>query len=435
MALSLLHANDRPGEFPASWYAATADIPAARAQLVGDVDADICVIGGGYTGLNAALHLARSGYRVALLEAHRCGWGASGRNGGHAASGQRLDQDELEAQHGLDTARKLWVFAEEAKTDLRAVIAEHEIDCLPVDGIIHTAHKPRYVAELRRFADAMQEKYGYEDIRFLDREETRGLVASPDYHGGVHDAGAFHLHPLRLAFGLAAAAQRAGVTIREHSEVIRIDHGAKVRAHTKSGCVTADFMILACNGYLGDLAPEQSRRVMPINNFIVATEPLGADGAKALIADGSAVSDSRFVVNYYRTTHDHRLLFGGGETYGYRFPRDIAALVRQPMLKVFPQLKDARIDHAWGGTLAITMSRMPMLARLAPNVMAASGYSGHGVVMANFAGKLMAEAVRGQAERFDIMAGLPLAPFPGGAMMRWPLLALAMSWYALRDRI
>ena len=435
MALSLLYANDRAGRFPPSWYAETASIPAIRAPLKGDCRADVCIVGGGYTGLSAALHLATSGYRVVVLEAHRCGWGASGRNGGHAASGQRLDQDELAEQHGTEMARRLWDLAEEAKADLRTLIREHAIDCLPVDGIVHAAHKPRHVAELRDYAEMMQSAYGYRDIRFLDREETRSLIASPDYHGAVRDGGAFHLHPLRLAIGLADAAQQAGAVIYEQSEVAAIEHGSKARVLTNKGSVTADFVIVACNGYLGGIAPVQSRHVMPINNFIVATEPLGEDGARALIEDGSAVSDSRFVVNYFRTTHDHRLLFGGGETYGYRFPADIAALVRKPMLKVYPQLKDVRIDHAWGGTLAITMNRMPWLSRLAPNVLAAAGYSGHGVVMANFAGRLMAEAVRGQAERFDILAALPQSPFPGGPMMRWPLLVLAMSWYAMLDRL
>jgi gamma-glutamylputrescine oxidase len=239
------------------------------------------------------------------------------------------------------------------------------------------------------------------------------------------------LNPLDYALGLARAAAAAGVRVFEESRVEEV--GPPVR--TATGSVRARFVLLACNGYVGGLAPAVSARVMPINNFIVATAPLGPERARALIPSGAAVADSRFVVNYFRLSADHRLLFGGGETYGWRFPADIAALVRPRMLGVFPQLADVPVDFAWGGTLAITVNRMPAFQRLAPNVLSASGYSGHGVAMATLAGKLMAEAVQGTASRFDLLAALPQPAFPGGAALRWPLLVLAMSWYALRDRV
>ncbi|GIL02448.1 MAG: gamma-glutamylputrescine oxidase [Alphaproteobacteria bacterium] len=435
MALNVLHANDRPGSHPPSWYAATASLPPATPPLAGRERADVCVIGGGYTGLSAALHLAESGLRVVLIEAHRVGWGASGRNGGQVATGQRRGQDEIEARYGATMARRLWDFAEEAKALVRELISRHAIACQPVAGIIHADHKARFVAHSRAYADKLNAEYGYDAIRFLDRDAIRALVASPGYHGGTLDTGAFHLHPLDYALGLAAAAGRAGVRIRENSEVIAIERGDPATVRTAAGEVVCGHVIVACNGYLDRLVPEIASHVMPINNFIIATEPLGEAGARALIANNAAVADSRFVINYFRLTGDNRLLFGGGESYGYRFPSDIAAFVRQPMLRVFPQLAATRIDHAWGGTLAITMGRLPHLTRIAGNMLSASGYSGQGIAIATLAGKVVAEAVRGQAQRFDLLAAIAQPAFPGGAALRAPLLALAMTWYALRDRL
>ncbi|MGY9049240.1 MAG: NAD(P)/FAD-dependent oxidoreductase, partial [Rhodobacterales bacterium] len=274
----------------------------------------------------------------------------------------------------------------------------------------------------------------YDQVKALDRDACFALCPSPDYKGGMLDMGAGHLHPLRFAQGLARAATAAGARIHERSHVQHITKGDPAMVQTDSGRVTARHVILAANGYLGGLERDVAARVMPINNFIVATEPLG-DRAQEVLTQDVAVADSRFVVNYFRLSDDKRLLFGGGESYGYRFPADIRALVSKPMLKVFPQLRDVKLDYAWGGTLAITMKRMPYLARPAPNVLSASGYSGHGVGTAVHAGQLMARAIQGQAEGFDTMAAVPLPAFPGGPAMRAPLLALAMSWYALRDRI
>jgi gamma-glutamylputrescine oxidase len=431
----LLTANDRPGEYPPSWYAATARELAPFPALAGEVEADVCVVGGGYTGLSAALHLAEAGFDVALVEAQRVGWGASGRNGGQVGSGQRRDQDWLEAHCGRERARALWDMAEEAKVLVRGLVARHGIDCDLRSGIIHAAHKAAYVAEYHAEAEKLARDYGYAEVEPLDREALAALVASPAYHGGTLDRGGAHLHPLNYALGLARAAAAAGVRIFERSRVEAIDGGGRPGVRTGAGRVRARFVVVAANGYLGGLVPAVAARVMPINNFIVATEPLGEGRARALIRNGAAVADSRFVVNYFRLSADGRLLFGGGESYGWRFPRDIAGLVRPRMLGVFPQLADARIDHAWGGTLAITVDRMPAFQRLGATVVSAGGYSGHGIAIATLAGKLMAEAVAGTAGRFDMLAGLPQPEFPGGVRLRWPLLVLAMSWYALRDRL
>ncbi|MGP3724087.1 NAD(P)/FAD-dependent oxidoreductase [Cereibacter sphaeroides] len=431
--MNLLHANDRPGEYPRSWYAETAAELAPFPALAGEVQADVCVVGGGYTGLSTALHLAERGYSVVLLEAHRMGFGASGRNGGQVGSGQRLEQEELEAMVGLEDARKLWELGEEAKALVRGLIARHDMPVTFQAGIAHACRKVSEVAHSHAYAEKLARDYGYDRIEPLDRDGIRRLIGSDAYVGGDIDRGAGHLHPLNFAIGLARACDAAGVRLHEQSLVTRIVHGAEPAVETDRGRVRARWVVLGANGYLGGLEPSVAARVMPINNFILATEPLGARAADVL-SEPVAVADTRFVVNYWRLSEDGRLLFGGGESYGYRFP-DIARTVRKPMLEVYPQLRDVAITHAWGGTLAITMNRMPCFARVAPNVLSASGYSGHGVAMATLAGRLMAEAVAGQAERFDLMAALPQPRFPGGAALRWPMLVLAMSWYAMRDRL
>jgi gamma-glutamylputrescine oxidase len=431
--MNLLHANDRAGEYPPSYYAATRAEFGPLPPLQGAVRADVCIVGGGYTGLSAALHLAQRGMSVVVLEAHRVGFGASGRNGGQVGSGQRLDQGALEAAVGLADARRLWDFAQEAKDMVRGLIAAHDMPVRFHPGIAHACWSEGEVRDAARYAEKLRRDYGYDQIEPLSHEEIGRLIPSGVFAGGEMDRGAGHVHPLNYAIGLARAAQAAGAVIHEASEVTGIAHGATPVVTTAQGTVTCDHLILACNGYLGALEPQVAARVMPINNFIVATEPLG-DRAKEVLAEPVAVADTKFVVNYWRLSEDNRLLFGGGESYGYRFP-DIIKTVRKPMLEVYPSLRDVKIDHAWGGTLAITMTRNPCFLRVAPNVLSASGYSGHGVALATLAGRILAEAVAGQAERFDLMARLPTPRFPGGVALRWPLLVLAMTWYSMRDRL
>ncbi|MEL6619404.1 MAG: FAD-binding oxidoreductase [Pseudomonadota bacterium] len=430
--MDLLYANDRTGIFPDSWYAATVDVPPARLPLRGEVRADVCVVGAGYTGLSAALHLAQAGRRVVVVDAHRAGFGASGRNGGQLGAGQRVEQPYLEDMVGRDDARRLWDLGREAVALVKDLVSAHDIDCFLKPGVAWTAESAGDVADLHRYAAHMAQHYDY-PVEMCDAEGFAAICPSPAYKGGVVDWEAGHLHPLRFALGLARAAEAAGVVIHERSAVCEVDHATPARVRTDGGVVVADHVILACNGYLGGLDRQVAARVMPINNFVAATAPL--DDPTSVLARDIAVSDGRFVVNYFRLSHDNRLLFGGGESYGYRFPRDIAAKVRKPMTQIFPHLADVPIDYAWGGTLAITMTRLPYLARVAPNVLSASGYSGHGVGTAAHAGMLMARAVTGQSDGFDAMAAIPTAPFPGGAAMRSPLLVLAMTWYGLRDRL
>ncbi|MGQ0565117.1 MAG: NAD(P)/FAD-dependent oxidoreductase [Gemmobacter sp.] len=433
--MNLLHANDRDGEYPRSWYAATAVPLPPQAPLQGEVQADVCVVGAGYTGLSAALHLAQGGLSVVVLEAQRVGFGASGRNGGQVGSGQKLDQDVLERMAGKGPARALWDMAEEAKALVADLIETHAMPGVdPRPGIVSACWKKAEVEDAHAHADRLRRDYGYDQTEALDWEGIRDIVGSEAFQGGVVDWGAGHIHPLNFCLGLAKAALAAGAVIHETSEVTRIDHGARPVVHTAQGRVTCDHVILACNGYLAGLAPEVEARVMPINNFIIATEPLG-DRAAQVLARDVAVADSKFVVNYWRMSRDGRLLFGGDESYGYRFPSDIGARVRRHMLTIYPQLRDVAITHAWGGTLAITMTRMPCFRRVAGNVMAASSCSGHGVALSTLAGRLLAQAVQGQAGGFDLMASLPQPRFPGGVAGRWPLLVLAMTWYAMRDRL
>ncbi|MDH5797991.1 MAG: FAD-binding oxidoreductase [Paracoccaceae bacterium] len=435
MTLDILTVNDRSGEHTSSWYSATVGQLPAFAEAEGRVRADVCVVGGGYTGLSAALHLAKKGLDVVLLEAHRIGFGASGRNGGHVGTGMRQDQDWLEQKVGLKRAKELWGLGLEAVELVGDLAGQGARDCEFTRGIVHADHRKRYVADTHGYVRKLNEDYEYPKIRALGREEIQEIVGSPDYHGGSLDEGAAHIHPLRFAVTLGEQATAAGVKIFENSRVVSIDKGATVSVKTTKAEVQADHLVLACNGYLGGLEPQVAARVMPINNFIGATRPLSDAERRIILRKNVAVSDSRFVVNYFRMSSDNRLLFGGGESYGYRFPRDLDGIVRKPMSIVYPHLADIDFDFTWGGTLAITMTRMPYFKRISGNILSASGYSGHGVPIATLAGKLIAEAVAGQAGRFDLMAQVPTPMFPGGARLRHPLLVLGMIWFAMRDRL
>lgn len=433
--LNLLHSNDRKGQHAPSWYDAITPSREIRPQLTDDITSDVCIIGAGFTGLSSALHLRQLGYSVCVLEAHRAGWGASGRNGGQVGSGQRLDQDYLEKHYGTENALRYWQLAEEAKALVRDFIRKFDIDCHPVDGIIHADHKKNYLDESKKYCEHLNAHYGYENIHFLEGDDLREMLNSPRYFGGILDTDAFHLNPLALANGVANGAEAIGAKIFELSEVTEIQKGKKPLVKTKKGSVSTDHIIIACNGYLGNLEPSIARKVLPINNFVIVSEPLDDTFRQSVMATKAAVADSKFVVNYFRMTHDNRLLFGGGENYGYNFPKDIMRFVQKPMLEIFPQMKDKRIDYGWGGTLAVTPKRLPLFERISDNILNCSGYSGHGIALANLAGKIAAEAINGQASDFDLMANLKTPNFPGGVLLRYPMLVAAMTWFSLRDRI
>ncbi|MFC0588580.1 NAD(P)/FAD-dependent oxidoreductase [Novosphingobium aquiterrae] len=417
-----------------SYYAATANVFAPQSPLDGDARADVVVIGGGFTGLSAALHAAEAGFSVLLLEGKRIGWGASGRNGGQLIPGMRWSITELAERFGENHAARLVGLANEAVGMVKGRIARHAIACDLREGHFHAAVKPAHLDDMRREVDMLQRLLGYDSARVVEATDLPEQVASPLYCGGLHDTDGGHFHPLNYALGLAEAALAAGVRICEDSPITALRHGSPVEARTAHGTVTAKFGVLACDAFMDEIEPSLGRWTMPVANYNVATAPLGEAAARALIPTGAAVADSRFVLNYYRLSADHRLIFGGGEKYSPRPPADVAGFVRPYLEQVFPQLKGVAIDHAWGGMVGVTLNRLPHFGRIG-DIFYAHGYSGHGALLTTLAGSLIAEAMQGTAERFDLFANLPGTPFPGGPLLRHPLYVAGMLWYALRDRL
>ncbi|MBI2719659.1 MAG: FAD-binding oxidoreductase [Rhizobiales bacterium] len=416
-----------------SYYTATATPSPRHPGLAGEASADVCVIGAGYTGLSAALELAEAGYRVVVLEQETVGYGASGRNGGQVCTGFSSGQGKIEAQLGRDDARRCFALAEESKTLLKQRLVRHSIDCDLAWGYLHTIVKPHQMDELKAWKDEYDE-LGYDGTTILGKAELEEKLATRIYHGALRDPGAGHFHPLNYCLGLARAAVAAGAIIHEQSRALSVEMGPPAVVRTGAGSITAKFLVIAGNAYLGRTVPKLAGRVMPVASYIIATEPFGENRARALIRDGEAVANTKFIVDYYRLTKDTRLLFGGRASYSTLEPPSLATYMRPRMTAVFPQLRDVKIDYAWGGYIAITSNRIPDMGRLAPHVYYAHGYSGQGVALAGLYGKLMAEAVRGVAERFDLLAKIRHLPFPGGPL-RTPVLVAAMLYYRLRDAL
>jgi len=416
-----------------SYYAASAHPSPVRPALDGDVHTDVCVVGGGITGCSTALDLAERGYQVVLLEARRIGWGASGRSGGQAIFGFGTSQKAIVAMAGLEAARRMWDISVEALALLRRRAAEHSIDCDLHWGHLHVAIRERQRRELQQLQRELEECYGYGGTELLDRAGVESLLATHRYRAGLFDPGSGHLHPLNYTLGLARAAETAGARIHESTLVTSIKPGDTVRVVTPRGTVSARHVVLARGGYLEGLRTPADWRVMPVGTYVVSTEPLGEERIRALVRENYAVADVNFALDYFRRSEDHRLLFGGRVSYSGINESDSGRATRARMLKVFPQLADARLDHVWGGYVDISMNRAPDFGRLAPNVFYLQGFSGHGIAMAGMAGRLAAEVVTGQAERFDLFARLPHQVFPGGRLFRTPALVLGMLWYRLRD--
>lgn len=423
-------------EYPNSWYRASAELLPQQSSLQGDVLADVCVIGAGYTGLSAALHLAKAGKRVVILEAARVGWGASGRNGGHVGTGQRADQFALEKWYGKETAKELWRLGLEAVDLVESLIKDHGIDCELGRGNIHYAAKSSHIGELREEIEHLETAYDYHQLRGVEKADLGPLGSAQGFHYAMIDEGARHLHPLKYCLGLARAAMAAGVTIYEQSKATGLQvQGDGAVVQTSSGAIRADRVVLACNGYLEKLYSPIASNIMPINNFIVATEPLSEEMARQINPLNASLSDSLFVINYWKLSEDRRLIFGGGETYSDKFPSSITDFVRPHLLGVYPELADTRLDFGWGGTLAITRNRMPDMGINQGVVYYAQGFSGHGVPTATMAGKLMARSILDSCEDFDLMAGLKTASFPGGPLLRRPSLVAGMLFYSLLDKL
>ena len=416
-----------------SWYEATAQRGPAQPALAGDVEADVCVVGAGISGCSTAIHLAERGYRVVLLEAERVGYGASGRSGGQIIPGYASSMAKLVDQLGPADARRLWDFSTESVVLTRDLIERNRIDCHLAWGHMHVGIKPRQRDELKEWQHEQEDDFSYRKLRFLERDEVAEWIASKRYIAGLYDSGAGHLHPLRYTIGLGQAAIAAGVKLHENSSVTSIEHGPTVTVRTGQGRVRAKFLALCANvGHL-DLSRRLARNLIGIASYIVATKPLGEERAKALLRDNIAVADVNWIIDYYRRSPDHRLLFGGRVSYSGLDPLGTERATRQRMLNVFPQLADTEIEYAWGGIIDISMSRAPNFGRLEPNVYYLQGFSGHGMSLASFGGKVVAEAIAGQAERFDVYARLKHHAFPGGKLLRRPTLVLAMTWFRMRD--
>jgi len=415
-----------------SWYEDTAARPEYPA-LDGSRKADVVIIGGGFTGLSAAAHLAKAGSNVVLIEAHRFGDGASGRNGGQLGTGQRAWAEEMEAEYGLTRAKALFDMAEEAKAHLLEFAEANKIDIDYMPGQMSVAHKKRFVDDYKAHAEIMASRFDYPHLAFMDAKETAQRLGSTHYFGGVRDAGTGHIHPLKLVVGTARVAAEAGAHLHENTPATGITtNGGKVQVTTPKGTITADKCLIAVNAYGGTLEPVSAAHIMPIGSFIGATVPLGADSP--VLPGGESVDDSRFVVRYFRKSKDGRLLFGGREIYAVSDPKDIHIGIRRQIAEIYPALKDVEITHGWGGYVGITVSRKPFVREVMPNVISAGGYSGHGVMLSNFVGKLYAETVAGNRDRLKLIEDLKIPSFPGGRTLRTPLLFLALNWFALRDR-
>ncbi|MFV8845653.1 NAD(P)/FAD-dependent oxidoreductase [Serratia fonticola] len=422
-------------EHVASYYAASANPHAPYPQLNEAIRCDVCIVGGGFSGLSSALHLTEAGYDVVVLEAARIGWGASGRNGGQVVNSYSRDIDVIEARYGQQTAAMLGSMMFEGAEIIRQRIDRYAIACDYRPGAVAAALTSRQFNELTQKMNHWQ-RYGHQQLELLDGEAMRRTVASERYVGGLLDRQGGHLHPLNLALGEAKAVRRHGGRLFEQSAVTHIDYGQPNKLHTAQGSVSASLVILAGNAYLGEkLEPRLRRLSMPCGSQIITTEPLSADMALSLLPDNYCVEDCNYLLDYFRLTADNRLLYGGGVVYGAQDPADIDARILPLMLKTFPQLKKVRIDYRWTGNFLLTLSRMPQFGRLENNVYYLQGDSGHGVTLTHLAGKLIAEVLRGDAERFDAFAQLPHLPFFGGRHLQVPFTALGAAYYALRDRL
>ena len=417
-----------------SWYEASVGERPTYPVLDGSQTCDVVIIGGGFTGLSAAYHLAIKGVSVILIEQHRFGDGASGRNGGQFGTGQRAWVEEMEADVGLERSKALFQMAEDAKAHMLGFAKTHKIDMDYVPGQISAVHKKGYLKDYQAHGQIMAERYDYPHISWMDANETAERLGSTRYMGGTRDVGTGHIHPMKFVIGLARAAASAGAELHETTKATSLaSQSGKVIVGTANGTITASKALIATNAYGGTLEPVSASHIMPIGSFIGATEPLDDD--LNIISGGESVDDSRFVVRYFRKTKDKRLLFGGREIYSASSPAEIESGVRRQITEVYPQLGDVKLTHSWGGYVGITLPRKPFVREVMPNVTSIGGYSGHGVMLSNFSGRLYAETLTGNDDKLRMLRELKIPAFPGGRRFRTPLLFLALNWYALMDRL
>jgi gamma-glutamylputrescine oxidase len=420
-----------------NYYYASTPAAAPFAPLRGESRADVCIIGGGISGLSAALHLRERGYGVVLLEARHLGYGGSGRSGGQSIFGYACEMSTLEKAVGDADARRMWDVSVQGLDLQRDLIRKHGIDCDYVPGHMIVGMKKRHDDALRDEVGHLATRYDYHSLRFIEREELRGLIASERYTSGLYDSNGGHLHPYRYTRGLGAAAAAAGVVIHEDSWVTGLDVAQDANAdnhvHTSQGTVRAKHLLVAGGALLGRLVPQLARKLMSIGTYIATTQPLGEERANSLIRNRAAVADMNWILDYFRVLKDQRLLFGGRVSYSGIDPFDSSQVLRQRIAAVFPQLTDARVEYAWGGYLDITPNRAPHFGRLGPSAYFIQGLSGHGMVISGIAGKLASDAIAGSAERFDMYSRIKHVNFPGGPLFRRPALVLAMLWFRLLD--
>lgn len=422
------------GAHTGSYYAASANPAPERPALVGEVAAEICVVGGGYTGLSTALYLAESGHAVTLLEGAKIGWGASGRNGGQLVNGLNASLERIGGLFGNDTQKFIGGLVQEGGAIIRDRIKKYDIECDLKSGNLFTAFSEKQMAELEA-KKALWQSFGMDQHEILDRDAVQKHVQTDAYFGGMIDHSGGHLHPLNLALGEAAALEQKGGKIHENSPVTHVElEGKSPVIHTAKGTVRAQTLVLAGNAYLGRVVPTLTNRVLPASTQMMATEPLGERG-DALLPSDLCVEDLRYILDYFRLSADKRLIFGGGTVYGGTDPADVRAKLRPNMEKIFPALKNVKIDYAWSGNFAISFSRVPQMGRLNNHTYFAHGYSGHGVTGSHLFGRILAEAINGDLSRFDTFANLSWKPFPGGRMFRVPYSVIGSWWYGLRDRL
>ena len=418
-----------------SFYRSSVEDLNSQDQLTSDIDVDICVIGGGLTGISSAINLSKKGYSVILCEARKIGWGASGRNGGQLGIGMRKDQFTIEKKLGLKHAKELWSLGLEAVEDVKNLIKENEIDCHLVNGVMSTACFEKDIDEYKFEIEHMAKNYDFEGYQFFNKEKIREEINSKMYLAGLLNSGSYHLNPLKLTLGLAKVAQKNKVKIFENTPIEKIrEEGDRVQVMSKKGLIRANQVVVACNGYLDSILGSKKNKFMPINNYVVATEPLGEKRARQIIKNNYAVCDTRFIIDYYRFSEDWRMVFGGGETFTSNFVKNATSFVSKRMIKVFPQLQNVKIDYSWGGTLAITVNRLPHFGTLMNNkVSYAFGYSGHGLALSVLAGKLIGENIHGDHERFKFFSDINHMSIPLGSIFRRPIYSSAILYYKIRD--
>jgi gamma-glutamylputrescine oxidase len=433
-----------------SYYAASANEQPIYSKLESNIEADVCVVGGGFAGLSAAIELADRGYSVAVLEAKHIGWGASGRNGGQIIAGLACEQEVIEKLLGFEAAKKVWGMSLEALDLVRERVKRFDIKCHLTDGFLGVSVNAKKGAYLRGWYEYMAMRYQYDaDAQWIEPKEIKQWIDSPRYYNGYFDKRSGHLHPLNYCLGLAKGASLIGVRIFQNSAVTAMQHGnsnnnESAYLQTATGSVKAKFVVLAGNMYLPEispkLAPSLAKRIMPVGTYIIGTEPISADLAKTLIPTNAAVCDTNFVLDYFRFSANTkisgpRMIYGGRVSYSALTPPNLTQNMQARMAQTFPQLKDTKVEFTWGGYVDITMNRAPDFGRIAPNVYYLQGFSGHGVALTGLAGKLVAEAIAGQAERLDLLEKINHHNFHGGKLLRTPALVLGMLWYQLRDRL